>query len=87
MTRKEEIEKKADEISAKYGNSKVFPTEEECVAYNTAIEMAKWADHTMIEKAIEWLRENIYNRVYECGDKLGFPTADFIEDFKKAMEE
>ena len=51
------------------------------------VEGAKWADETMIEKAIEWLRENIYNRVYECGDKLGFPTADFIEDFKKAMEE
>lgn len=39
-----------------------------------------------IEKACEWLKENIYHRVYECGDKLGFPTADFIKEFRKAME-
>ncbi len=49
-----------------------------------------WADEQkqqLIEKACKWLEENIYHRVYECGDKLGFPTADFIEAFKKAMEE
>ena len=40
-----------------------------------------------VDKACEWLRENIYHRVYECGDRLGFPTADFIKDFRKAMEE
>ena len=38
-----------------------------------------------IDKACEWLKENIYHRVYECGDRLGFPTADFIKDFRKAM--
>ena len=40
-----------------------------------------------VEKACEWLKENIYHRVYECGDRLGYPTADFIKDFRKAMEE
>ena len=40
-----------------------------------------------VEKACEWLKENIYHRVYECGDRLGFPTADFIKDFRKAMED
>ncbi len=44
------------------------------------------ADETMIDKACEWLKENIYHRVYECGDRLGFPTADFIKDFRKAMK-
>lgn len=39
-----------------------------------------------IEKACEWLKYNIYHRVYECGDRLGFPTADFVKDFKKYME-
>ena len=39
-----------------------------------------------IEKACEWLKDNIYHRVYECGDRLGFPTANFIGDFKKYME-
>lgn len=40
----------------------------------------------LIDDACEWLKENIYHRVYECGDRLGFPTADFIEDFRKAMQ-
>jgi len=37
-------------------------------------------------KVIDWLRENIYNRVYECGDSLAFPTADFLNALEKAME-
>lgn len=39
-----------------------------------------------VDKACEWLRENIYRRVYECGDRLGYPTADFLKDFRKAMQ-
>lgn len=39
-----------------------------------------------IEKACEWLKYNIYHRVYECGDRLGFPTAEFLKDFRKYME-
>lgn len=39
-----------------------------------------------IEKACEWLKENIYQRVYKQGDSLGFPTAEFLEGFKKAMK-
>ena len=40
-----------------------------------------------VDKACEWLRENLYHRVYECGDRLGYPTADFLKDFRKAMED
>lgn len=43
--------------------------------------------HQLIDDACEWLRENIYHRVYECGDRLGYPTADFLKDFRKAMED
>lgn len=39
-----------------------------------------------IEKAAGWLKENIYKRVYKQGDCLGFPTAEFLEEFKKAMK-
>lgn len=39
-----------------------------------------------VDKACEWMRENIYHRVYECGDRLGYPTADFLKDFRRAME-
>ena len=37
-------EEKADDICAKYGASKLIPTEEECIAYNAAMEMAEWKD-------------------------------------------
>ena len=47
---------------------------------------SKNARKQFIEEACEWLRENIYHRVYEQGDRLGFPTAEFIKDFRKALE-
>ena len=52
-----------------------------------AMAVANQIKQRTIDKACEWLKENIYHRVYECGDRLGFPTADFIKDFRKAMEE
>ena len=53
---------------------------------------AKWADKTMIEKACEWLKENIdiYAKVV-INPKSHYPeitTCDtFEKNFKKAMEE
>lgn len=52
-----------------------------------AMAVANQIKQGVIDKACEWLRENIYHRVYECGDRLGYPTADFLKDFRKAMEE
>lgn len=46
---------------------------------------AEYGYQYAVDRACEWLKENIYHRVYECGDRLGFPTADFIKDFRKAM--
>ena len=48
---------------------------------------AQWQKEQTINKACEWLKENIYNRVYKCNDGLGFPTAAFLAEFKKAMED
>jgi len=48
---------------------------------------AEYGYQYAVEKACEWLKENIYHRVYECGDRLGYPTADFLKDFRKAMGE
>lgn len=53
---------------------------------NAAYVLGKEIKLLVIDKACEWLKENIYHRVYECGDRLGFPTADFIKDFRKAMK-
>ena len=51
----------------------------------------RWADKTMIDKACEWLKDNLYNSL----DRDGRPTIDspsctnvneFIKEFRKAME-
>ena len=58
----------------------------ESLKYSTAREVAENLTDAFIEKACEWLKDNIYHRVYECGDRLGFPTANFIEDFRNYMK-
>ena len=45
---------------------------------------AKWADKTMLEKACEWLEENYYNVYQGTWQEI---KEQFINDFKKAMEE
>jgi hypothetical protein len=53
------------------------------------VEGAKWADKTMIDKACEWLDQNVVK--YESGTKMGYiPFSlieDMINDFRKAMKE
>ena len=41
----------------------------------------KWADKTMIDKACEWLKENIEGGVHHQS------AYGFVEKFRKAMEE
>ena len=77
MSRQEDFKRMAhshDTESSKY--------EQECY-----VDGAEDGYEYAVDKACEWLRENIYHRVYECGDRLGYPTADFLKDFHKAMEE
>ena len=72
MTREEQIIEAADEKSR--CESPYF--------YDAFIEGAKWADHTMIERACEWLQENCAI-IWEspCNpDKV-------VEQFKKALKE
>ncbi len=61
---------------------------------------AKWADKTMIEKACDWLSKTLYIHIEEIEDKHWNETetfdwvtsdydsvSDFIDGFRKAMEE
>lgn len=55
-------------------------------------EAAKWAYKTMIDKACEWLKNSLYDTQDNCGYKVvaSFDSVDvneFIEQFKRAMEE
>ena len=67
MTRREEIVKAAHEF---YKGDEV----------STFVVAAKWADKTMIEKATQWLFENVY-------DYLNPEDQERVESFRKYLEE
>jgi hypothetical protein len=70
-------EDKALEIGKQWYFDTMNPNE---AAYKASIQMAKWKEQQMIEKACEWLiqQEEMIGISFEN---------DFIERFKKAMEE
>lgn len=91
MTRREEIEKQA-EIT-------VFPwdePQEQNKFQDGFIEGAKWADKTMIEKVVEWLKSHIKFETINYSDvwisavdilATDFNTVDEMEEsLRKAME-
>ena len=45
-----------------------------------------WADKTMIEKAVEWMKEQVYQE-YGGGPFERLISDERIMDFRKAMEE
>jgi len=72
MTRKEEIAQAFREIDRKYHYDALAPA---------CLDMAEWADKTMIEKACNWLN-NFYSEERHC-----YLVKEDIEAFKQAMEE
>lgn len=84
MTRKEEIQHKADEILRK-GDFGLLSDYE--VATHVATETAMWADKTRKEKVYKWLQEHAFKYAETYGNtKDGFKTQALLEDLKKAME-
>lgn len=94
MKRKEEIEKEA----TNYINSDAVSPMNMQLAFGDFINGAQWADKTMIERGCEYLRMSMYNTpIFEheedenpvnyvcasCCDSV----EEFIENFRKAMEE
>ena len=81
---------KREEEIAKYCEDMGFPLGS-CSSINsikalTASDAIKWADETMIDKAVNWLVRNMAS-----GEYLGLHDTiikpDFITKFKKAMKE
>lgn len=79
MTREEEIRNKAKN---KYPYIKGLP--QTLTHKEIFIEGAKWADKTMIEKAINWLENTDFDMEY-WNNEDGFCKRKFINDFRKAM--
>lgn len=85
MTREEQILNKAIEYSEIEGNFLEYDDcgdvcDDKLFIQKAFIESAKWADKTMIARAVEWLQDSVYDRYIEMHE-------DNIEDFRKAMEE
>ena len=72
------VKDKADEISGRYASSKVIPTNEEVIAYNSAIKMSDW----LIERAAAWLENNYHD--YEWRDD--FDMNQLIVDFRQCLK-
>ena len=56
------------------------------------IDGAEWADKTMLDRACEWLKENMGNYIIEhpffpSGSSVTVEEDKMVEDFRKAMEE
>ena len=81
MTRREEIEKAATD----YINSDAVSPMNMQLAFGDFINGAEWADNTMIEKALDWLKDMTLD--YIQGDVRDFDFYSFEKDFRKAMEE
>ena len=76
MTRREEIEKAATD----YINSDAVSPMNMQLAFGDFINGAEWADKTMIEKATQWLFENVY-------DYLNPEDQERVKSFRKYLEE
>lgn len=63
-----------------------FPTMDNNLSFKAG---AQWQKEQMITKACEWLKEHKEHPLIGCEDPClsGYLTDEFIEDFKKAMEE
>ena len=84
MTRREEIEKASIcqyQIIGTIGEQEAFK--------NGFVKGAEWADKTMIDKACEILKNVTvtYNRRFFGKCEENAFDADFIKEFRKAMEE
>jgi hypothetical protein len=85
MTREEQIRNKAIDYSEIEENFLEYDDcgdvcDDKTFVEKAFIEGAKWADRTMIARAVEWLQDSVYDRYIEMHE-------DNIEDFRKAMEE
>lgn len=79
MTRDEQVKQAAKS----YANKSI---RDKGIAYLEFIEAVEWADATLIEKACNWLRDQVYQE-YPGGPLERLITDDMIDNFIKVMEE
>jgi hypothetical protein len=57
--------------------------------FKAAMQMAKWKEQQMIEKACEWLKDNVNDSYLDWYDweKCRLNKDELLRDFREAMEE
>lgn len=84
MTREEEIKNEAKLICRDIASEVDYKSS---AAYDGFVMGAKWADKTLIEKACEWLENNLADKtsvLYSGVVSINFDNV--LKDFRKAME-
>lgn len=79
MTREEQIDKAAWEYAQSRSNDRG-------VAYLTFKDIVEWSDRTMLARCCEWIEDVDFEMTYIDSEGL-FNKEQFINDFRKAMEE
>lgn len=54
--------------------------------YSVAREVAKKLTDAFVEKACEWIKENLLKHIYVYEGEVGIGMAVFLEEFKQAMK-
>jgi hypothetical protein len=75
----------ANKVCEKYQKS-IIPTEEECLAYSSAMEALELKEQQLIEKACKFLKSYRQDTPDGLGYIAGIVNDKTIEDFKKYME-
>lgn len=86
MTREEEIQTKAEELYGKV--NKLFPINEFVneEKRNCFVAGAKWADETIIEKAVNWLRSHVNDFMPASYSIQKYNTNGLLYYFKESMK-
>lgn len=79
MNRQEQVQKAAKS----YANKSI---RDKGIAYLEFIEAVEWGDATLIEKASNWLRDQVYQE-YPGGPLKRLITDDMIDQFIKKMKD
>ena len=77
----EGLEEKINELNKRY------PEVSFAKLTRIAVSVDRWEKELSINRACEWLKDNIHKYLYVCDGEAGFPTAEFVKYFKQAMEE
>ena len=78
----------SNEMAAiKYADGRTETYYHEWLTPENAFSVAEIAKEETLNKVCEYIKENLHKHLYVYNGEAGFPTAQFLTDMCKAMEE